>query len=147
MSINILIFNCGSSSSPPRQIFQNDSKEDKNQQPIFSAKGHRASIKSTEKPFTEYHLKLNKKDLTEQYDSLTHALACNKMLRFLHENQDKIYLIRHRFVHSGGLFEESAFLSSDAYEKLKGCLNFAPIQYPAAISIIDECRILREKWC
>ena len=138
MSINVLIFNCGSSSLSC-QIFQYASTEDKDIKSIFSAKGHRVSTKSTEKPFIEYHLKPNQKDLIEQYDTLTHALACNKMLRFLHENQIKISFIGHRFVHSGGLFEESAFLSSDVYEKLKGCLNFAPIHNPAAISIIDEC--------
>ena len=61
------------------------------------------------------------------------------MLRFLHENQVKISFVGHWFVQSGGLFEESAFLSSDVYEKLKSCLNFAPIHNSAAISIIDKC--------
>ena len=92
MSINILIFNCGSSSLSC-QIFQYASKEDKNPQSIFSAKGHRVSTKSTEKPFIEYHLKPNKKDLTEQYDTLTHALACNKMIRFLHKIKSKFPLL------------------------------------------------------
>ena len=138
MDINILIFNCGSSSLSC-QIFQFKSKDDNNPQSIFSSKGHRVSTKSTEKPFIEYHLKSNKKELTEQYESLSHALACNKMIRFLHDNDVKINFIGHRFVHSGGLFNESAFLSPDVYEKLKGCLHFAPIHNPASISVIDEC--------
>ena len=58
MDINILIFNCGSSSLSC-QIFRFKSKDDNNPQSIFSSKGHRVNTKSTEKPFIEYHLKTN----------------------------------------------------------------------------------------
>ena len=30
-------------------------------------------------------------------------------------------------------------MSSDVYEKLNSCLNFAPVHYQASISVIDEC--------
>lgn len=147
MKVNVLIFNCGSSSLSS-QVFEFDTKDASiPAKCVFSGKGHRVSTKSTEKPFIEYHIKDPKKDQNDEFDSLTHGISAEKMIHFLDANKIKIDFIGHRFVHSGGLFNESVCITDnpEVYQKLKGCLKYAPIHNPAAISVIDECTKFYEK--
>ncbi|MDD5134132.1 MAG: acetate/propionate family kinase [Phycisphaerae bacterium] len=135
--MNILVFNCGSSSLTYK-VFKSDSV--KNTGVAASGKAHRVGVTGTESSFIEHKIGScdKKKDILP---IKTHRDAAGLILQDLtKKNKIDIDLIGHRFVHGGNYFKNSAFINADTLEKLNLCLPLAPIHNPVSLSVIYECQ-------
>ena len=131
--MNILIFNCGSSSLTFK-IFEaqgiNNIKE------LLSGKAHRVGVKGTEESFIESsHREKSEKTVIPIEN---HKQAANLVSKYIKEKKISIDYIGHRFVHGGKEFKESVFIDEDNLDKLKKSIPLAPIHNPTSLNVIHE---------
>lgn len=131
--MNILVFNCGSSSLNYKVFTENNSKLE------IKAKGkaHRVGVKGTEPSFIEHFR--NNLAVNQSLPIRNHREAASLVINYLHKNKIEVDAIGHRFVHGGSYFKETTLLTPTTYQELKACLPFAPIHNPNSLSVIDEC--------
>ena len=135
--MNILIFNCGSSSLTYK-VFEIKSAD--NIEAVLSGKAHRVGVKGSEPSFIENHFEGNThKNVTPIRN---HGEAAALALGYLKNNDICVDYIGNRFVHGGSYFSNSAFLSEDTLQKLHLCVPLAPIHNPVSLSVIYECEKL-----
>ena len=132
--MNILVFNCGSSSLNYK-VFRFENAEVSSI--VISGKAHRVGVKGTEPSFIEHHF--NNQTETQTRPISNHREAAKLVIQCLKDHQIDLDAIGHRFVHGGVDFKESVLLSKDTYVKLESCLPLAPIHNPNSMSVIDEC--------
>ena len=132
--MNILVFNCGSSSLTYK-IFNVSSP--KNIKTILSGKAHRVGVKGSKPSFIEHHL--NKKQEKKEIPIANHSEAAFLVLDKVKQLNIKIDYIGHRWVHSVGRFKTS-FIDKKMLEILKSLVPLLPIHHPAALSVIYKCR-------
>jgi acetate kinase len=133
--MNILIFNCGSSSQGFKvyQISNYGSKPEV----VASGKAKNVATKTRADAVVDWTIKGETGSKTT--DLSTHRLAAEQIIAVLNDNRIKIDAIGHRFVHGGSLFDRTARIDEPAMEKLKQCLHFAPIHNPNSYSVIEVC--------
>ena len=132
--MNILVFNCGSSSLTYK-VFK--AADVRTVEAAISGKAHRVGVTGTEPSFIEHKIGTDtKKDIIQLK---THKDAAAFILKDLKDKID-IDLIGHRFVHGGNYFASSDFIKDDTLIKLQLCLPLAPIHNPVSLSVINECR-------
>ncbi len=133
--MNILVFNCGSS-SVSYKVF---GVEDINKIEVVTAgKAHRVGVKGSELSFVEHKFKGRiQKDVLP---ITNYRQAAKLILNFIKENNIKIDCIGNRFVHGGTYFQKSAFVNEENLRKLKLCMPLAPLHNPIALSVIFESR-------
>lgn len=132
--MNILVFNCGSSSLTYK-VFGITSSKDPEE--IISGKAHRVGVKGKEPSFIEHRFYGNiSKNITPIGN---HNQAAILILKYLNENGIDIDHIGHRFVNGGAYFNESVFIDGDILKKLYLCLPLAPIHNPVILEVIREC--------
>lgn len=134
-NINILVFNCGSSSLTYK-LFASDDRG--NTPVILSGKATRVGVKGTEpsRIRTQYG-----DDITEQTIPLpNHRKAAALVLQYVADRAIQVDYIGHRFVHGGSYFQHSVFVNEQTLETLKLCQPLAPIHNPTSLSVIEECR-------
>ncbi|MGA2143233.1 MAG: acetate/propionate family kinase [Brevinematales bacterium] len=131
--MNILVFNCGSS-SVSYKVFR---VEDFNEiEVLITGKAHRVGVTGSEPSFIEHEYKeLIQKD---ELPITSYEQAARLILKFIKENNVIIDLIGNRFVHGGTYFRGSAFVNPDSLKKLELCLPLAPLHNPIALSVIFE---------
>ncbi|MDD5010862.1 MAG: acetate/propionate family kinase [Phycisphaerae bacterium] len=132
--MNILVFNCGSSSLTYKvyKAGNNGAIE-----ASASGKAHRVGVTGTEPSFIEHKIgEIAGKDIIPLK---THKDAAAFILKNLKDKID-IDLIGHRFVHGGNYFKVSDFVNEETLKKLKLCLPLAPIHNPVSLSVINECQ-------
>jgi len=131
--VNILVFNCGSSSLNYK-IFEANGG-------TFTAtawgKAHRVGVKGTAAAFMEYHS--GQENLREEIPLPDHRTAAALVLAHLRQAGVRFGAIGHRFVHGGSHFQESALLTTESLGQLERCLPLAPIHNPNSMSVIREC--------
>ncbi len=132
--MNILVFNCGSSSLTYK-IFNVSSP--KNIKTILSGKAHRVGVKGSKPSFMEHHL--NKKQEKKEISIANHSEAAFLVLDKVKQLNIKIDYIGHRWVHSVGRFKTS-FIDKKMLEILKSLVPLLPLHHPAALSVIYKCR-------
>jgi len=132
--LNILIFNCGSSSLTYK-VFK--IKNPENIEIILSGKAHRVGVKGTEPSFIEHHF--NKKYEKKEVPIKNHSEAALLVLDKIKQLNIEIDYIGHRWVHSFGLFKTS-FVDEKMLEILKSLLPLLPLHHPAALSVIYKCK-------
>ena len=132
--MNILVFNCGSSSLTYK-IF--NVKSPKNIKTILSGKAHRVGVKGSKPSFIEHHL--NKKQEKKEISIANHSEAAFLVLDKVKQLNIKIDYIGHRWVHSVGRFKTS-FIDKKMLEILKSLVPLLPLHHPAALSVIYKCR-------
>jgi acetate kinase len=132
--MNILIFNCGSSSLTYK-IFRHTGNE--NLEVVVSGKAHRVGVVGTESAFVEH--KIGGVSRKEETGIPDHKEAARLILKFVLENGIAVDLIGHRFVHGGRYFRKSALIDKGSIKKLLSCLPLAPIHNPASMSVIAVC--------
>lgn len=132
--MNILIFNCGSSSQGFKVYQTSDNGK---QEVIASGKAKNVATKTKADAVIDWKIKGEAGSKTT--DLSTHRLAAQKIIAILKENQVRIDAIGHRFVHGGTLFDKTAKIDGPTMEKLKKCLPFAPIHNPNSYSVIEVC--------
>jgi len=132
--MNILIFNCGSSSQGFK-VYQtiNIGKEDV----IASGKAKNVATQTIADAVIEW--KIQGKIGSKVSNLSTHRLAAQEILSILEENKVQIDAIGHRFVHGGTIFDRTVKIDKATMEKLEKCLPFAPIHNPNSYSVIEVC--------
>lgn len=132
--MNILVFNCGSSSLTYK-LYKTGSTD--NIEVVASGKAHRVGVTGTEPSFIEH--KTAESTVKNVISLKTHKDAAAIILENL-KNKIDIDLIGHRFVHGGDYFKVSDFVNEETLKKLELCLPLAPIHNPVSLSVINECR-------
>ncbi|KPL81131.1 hypothetical protein ADN00_01005 [Ornatilinea apprima] len=132
--MNLLVFNCGSSSLNYK-VFSGDSNS--TAQITAKGKAHRVGVKGSDPSFIEHHL--SNQTVKETQPLETHAQAAERVLQNLRDHQIPIDAVGHRFVHGGAYFKESALLTEDTLARLTECLPLAPIHNPNSMSVIYTC--------
>lgn len=132
--MNILVFNCGSSSLSYK-LFRVIGPEDI--EVVLSGKAHRVGVKGKELSSIEHFFQGEiRKDVTPLKN---HKQAAILILQYLNENGINIDYIGHRFVNGGTHFSKSVFINKDILKKLYLCLPLAPIHNPVILEVIQEC--------
>ncbi len=133
--MNILVFNCGSS-SVSYKVFGIDDK--KNIEVIIVGKAHRVGVKGSEPSFVEHKYKERiQKDVVP---ITNYRQAAKLILKFIKENNIIIDCIGNRFAHGGTYFQKSAIVNEENLRKLELCMPLAPLHNPIALSVIFESR-------
>ncbi len=132
--MQILIFNCGSSSlnfklfhvMPASRLAVD-----------YSGKAHRVGVKGSQSSYIEFHYGQlsDKKDLPIP----DHRTAANLVFDFLAQNNISFDLIGHRFVHGGETLTESIIVTESTLSNIMDCLPLAPIHNPNSFSVIEVC--------
>lgn len=131
--MNILSFNCGSSSLTYK-IFSIDRSG--NIEAVASGKAHRVGVKGTASSFLEHNYKGNFEK--NNVPLKNHREAAGFILAYLKERSIKVDYIGHRFVHGGEYFKNSVILNNQLFKKLELCLPLAPIHNPMSLNVIEE---------
>lgn len=132
--MNLLVFNCGSSSLNYK-VFSGDTTS--TTQITAKGKAHRVGVKGSEPSFIEHHVSIQQ--VKEIQPLETHAQAAESMLQYLRDQRISIDAIGHRFVHGGAYFKESTLLTENTLARLTECLPLAPIHNPNSMSVIHTC--------
>ena len=132
--MNILVFNCGSSSQGFTVFHQNEGEK-----PDIPAFGKAKNVATLTKAAAYLDWTVNNISHSIKADFSTHRLAAKKIIEVLQTEKIQIDAIAHRFVNGGKYFKNSAFLDSEALEKLRECLPLAPIHNPNSYSVIEVC--------
>jgi acetate kinase len=133
--VNILIFNCGSSSLTYK-IFGVSGRQSQNIEVLLTGKVHRVGVKGNASSYMENCYKGNcQKDIMP---IANHREAAAFALQYLKNNEIEIHYIGHRFVHGGIFFQKTAFCTTENLKKLRLCLSLAPIHNPISLSVIQE---------
>jgi len=133
--VNILVFNCGSS-SVSYKVFKAD--DVKNIAVVVAGKAHRVGVKGKESSFVEH--KYNGQIQKNMLPITNYRQAASLILNFIKENNLQIDCIGNRFVHGGVYFQNSAFVDAESIIKLELCLPLAPLHNPIALSVISESK-------
>lgn len=131
--MNILVFNCGSSSQNYKLYRVNGPTLEL----ICRGKAHRVGVKGSEPAFIEHHWgEQTQKDVLPLPD---HRSAAQLILNFLAEKHFSVDAIGHRFVHGGERFQRSILLTPENLVELSALMPLAPIHNPNSLSVIEVC--------
>ncbi len=132
--MNILIFNCGSSS----QNFKVYQVADDGQSTVLaSGKAQNVATRTQAQPKIDW--KIAGQPGSRACDLSTHSMAAQEILVILKEAQVTVDAVGHRFVHGGELFQRTARIDAQTLPKLRECLPLAPIHNPNSYSVIEVC--------
>jgi acetate kinase len=133
--MNILIFNCGSSSQGCKVYQVPGSGE-----PRVLAAGKAKNVATK----TQADAALNWDIQGEPGKKITplpsHRAAAQEIIQVLKDHQVAVDAIGHRFVHGGPFFDRTVKVDGSTIGKLKQCLPFAPIHNPNSFSVIETCQ-------
>ncbi len=133
--INVLVFNCGSSSLKYKLIFMPEEKL------ICGGEAQRIGPKTVE-PARIIH-KENGKEEILQVEMKDHGEAFSEILKILSRNKENIPdVLGHRVVHGADIFKNHCIIHKKEIEDLKKTLQLAPIHNPPAFSLIESCHKL-----
>ncbi|MFH1878796.1 MAG: acetate/propionate family kinase [Candidatus Omnitrophota bacterium] len=131
--MNILVFNCGSSSLTYK-IFEVDDPD--NIKTVLSGKAHRVGVRGAEGSFVENHYE-NRVD-KEIVSVEDHKKAAGLALKYIRDKNIQIDYAGHRFVHGGSEFTRTTLIAGEVLGKLTDCVPLAPIHNPVSLSVIRQ---------
>jgi acetate kinase len=132
--MNILIFNCGSSSQGFK-VYQ--TSEDGQSRLRASGKARNVATKTRAQAVIDWEIDGRAGSRTTRLPS--HRLAARNIIAILRESQVTVDAIGHRFVHGGTLFDRTTKIDDVTIGRLQECLHFAPIHNPNSFSVIEVC--------
>ena len=132
--VNMLVFNCGSSSLTFK-VFAARSQADL--RTVVSGKAHRVGVKGTQPSFLE--LRSGEKSERVETPLRTHAQAASLAIEKLAGWGVRIDCVGHRWGHGGNLFQ-TAWVDKDLMAKLRLLMPMMPIHHPAMYGVIVQCR-------
>lgn len=132
--MNILVFNCGSSS----QNYKLYEERDQSLHIICKGKAHRVGVKGSEPSFIQHTLNGVAEELTTTIPD--HQTAANLVLDYLQSKGLSIDVIGHRFVHGGDNYQQSVRITQTVFDSLDSLSPLAPIHNPNSLSVIRVCR-------
>jgi acetate kinase len=135
--MNILVFNCGSSSLNYK-VFEASGSD--TLAVSVSGKAHRVGVTGSEPSFIEHRAQGQVR--RQVVPIATHVQAAELVLQHLGEQAQTVDVIGHRFVHGGSYFRQSVRLTPETLGRLEACLPLAPIHNPNSLSVIQTCQRL-----
>lgn len=136
--MNILIFNCGSSSLKYKMLALPEEKS------LASGEAQRVGAPTAEKPYILHNTENGQKRFEVEME--THGVAFDSIMKLLREESNtQVDAFGHRIVHGGEWFTEPTLITEDVLEKLHRTERLAPIHNPPAIGLIEECCKRRPK--
>lgn len=133
--MNLLVFNCGSSSQGFTVFTQSADGE-----PLKLILGKARNVATPTKAEGELSWTINGQTRRQSGSFPDHRTAAEAILNLLQDQRIPIDAIAHRFVNGGSFFQSSALLDEAAMSRLKACLPLAPIHNPNSYSVIEVCR-------
>lgn len=133
--MNILVLNCGSSSQGFTVFHGNGSAD-----PDVLISGKARNVATETKAAAVLEWTINGAAQRRETALPSHAIAAERIIEVLKENQIRIDSVGHRFVNGGRYFQRTALLDEDAMIRLRRCIPLAPIHNPNSCSVIDVCR-------
>lgn len=133
--MNILIFNCGSSSLKYKIIRMPDQEE------VAGGEAQRIGPKTAEPSRLVY--RIAGKQHSVQVDMTDHYEAFQRVIEHLVEHDLTPELVAHRMVHGGTLFNQPLILTDHIIADLETIQDLAPIHNPPALALIKACRQLQ----
>ncbi|GAP22615.1 acetate/propionate family kinase [Leptolinea tardivitalis] len=135
--MNILIFNCGSSS----QGFKLYQKE-YGTTPILVAAGKARNVATKTRADSCLDWTAGSQKGSVNVELPSHREAARQILALLRKSNLSVDAIGHRFVHGGDVFQHTTRIDKAVLAGLKGCFPLAPIHNPNSYSVIEVCREL-----
>jgi acetate kinase len=133
--LNILIFNCGSSSQAFKVYRVAGGAH---AEVVASGKAKNVATKTRADAVVDWVIQgISGSKVT---DLSSHRLACREILAVLKNHSIHIDAVGHRFVHGGTLFDRSVKIDTQTMKDLKKCLPFAPLHNPNSYSVIEVCQ-------
>jgi acetate kinase len=132
--MNLLIFNCGSSSQGFK-VYQ--TAEGTEPAVIASGKARNVASQTRAEASIEWRIGTDSGVLTT--DLPTQRRAAEIILALLKEHAVRVDAVGHRFVHGGDRFDRSVQIDAASLEDLRACLPFAPLHNPNSFSVIKVC--------
>jgi acetate kinase len=133
--MNILVFNCGSSSLKYRLIAMPEEKE------LTGGEAQRVSPKTAEPSRIVY--RVDGQQQIRQVEMPDHATAFERIMELLSQDPRlRPDAFGHRMVHGGDRFIEHAIIDEAAMANLEAVKDMAPLHNPPAIALIRACRKL-----
>lgn len=131
--MNVLVFNCGSSSLKYRLIAMPQETE------IASGEAQRVGPPTAE-PSRIYHRVAGKQEVIT-VPMRDHSAAFDEVMKVLaRDARMKPDAIAHRVVHGGALFSDPTVVTDAVYAGLETIAHLAPIHNPPAMALIRACR-------
>jgi acetate kinase len=134
--MNILVFNCGSSSLGFK-VYETDSSGEP--EAVLTGKAHRVGVKGSEPAFVEFRLR-NAEPMKVVGPIDSHGIASEVVCDYLKGRRLRIDAVGHRFVHGGRHFSESVVVDELILRDLRTCSSLAPIHNPVSLSVLDKAR-------
>ena len=130
--MNVLVFNCGSSSLKYRLIEMPSERE------LAGGEAQRIGPPTAQPSRILHNVGGHKSTVTVPMDS--HASAFAQVMGLLSAKADlRPEAIAHRFVHGGSVFREHVRLAPEDLAKLESVADLAPIHNPPAIALVKAC--------
>ncbi|HCS40918.1 MAG TPA: acetate kinase [Anaerolineaceae bacterium] len=133
--MNILIFNCGSSSQCARLYQVNNNQAE----PLTIANFLATAVESPSSAGPKLTWHVNEKNGVNKASSITHKQVAKKVIQILQENKIKVDAVGHRFVHGGDLFTKTTLIDTGTLADLRACFPLAPTHNPNAFGVIEMC--------
>jgi acetate kinase len=135
--MNILIFNCGSSSQTFK-VYQACGQEDA----ALILAGKAKNVATRTKGSAILTWTYQGRSASKTLDLSSHRLVAQQIIAVLKENQVSVHAIGHRFVHGGPYFSKTVRVDDRVAQTLRQCFPFAPIHNPNSFSVIEACQEL-----
>lgn len=131
--MNILVFNCGSSSLKYKLI------KCPSEETLAGGEAQRVGPATTERACILHRIG-NEEECIE-VDMPDHGVAFDEVMHVLNrDSSQQVDAIGHRVVHGGELFTDPIIIDGDIIEALHTTESLAPIHNPPAIRLIEACR-------
>jgi len=134
--MNLLIFNCGSSSLACK-VYR--SQPGSTPEVIAWGKAHHLGLKSREAPYLTHWFQ--GRQARKEIERPDHRTAAGEILTALKEAGILPDAVGHRFVHGGTDFTETVRLTPENMPRLEACSRLAPMHNPNSLSVIELCNL------
>ena len=133
--MDILVFNCGSSSQGFTVFHETADGE-----PEIPAYGKARNVATKTQSAAVLEWTIEGIPGKKVCDLSSHRRAAEEILTVLNEHNVRVDAIAHRFVNGGDRFQRAIRLDEAALARLRDCLSLAPIHNPNSYSVIEVCR-------
>ncbi len=134
--MNILVFNCGSSSENFKILKQSGTGE---VEVVMWGKAKNVATKTQAGSKIDWTISETKATVSKAIDLSSHRQAAREIISIIKDNNIQVDAIGHRFAHGGPLFDQTVKIDQDIMKKLDACAHYAPIHNPNSYSVIEVC--------